>query len=255
MLSNLTVNNHNITDRAVWRYQVFIISLSASPVSPRQWRCFLPLLGAFKAVKYLHHWPSCQFGSTTPALCLKVNGALMSTTFMSRWLFGTFRNQQLLPSTVNSNWLCRQVFFFEIGAVSFSVSYFREVLLGMPRWHCCSVYSCMWLHLGPFRYSSFGLPTGAMVQSYLRLHLLITAVNTAIFRHKNFEQWTLLSFSWLYCLLACSVVGFCHSAMGHPLLIILFSNSASQASVIALLTTPSLVKLLLLRFSARVVPL
>ena len=112
MLSNLTVNNHNITDRAVWRYQVFIISLSASPVSPRQWRCFLPLLGAFKAVKYLHHWPSCQFGSTTPALCLKVNGALMSTTFMSRWLFGTFRNQQLLPSTVNSNWLCRPVLSF-----------------------------------------------------------------------------------------------------------------------------------------------
>ena len=112
MLSNLTVNNHNITDRAVWRYQVFIIFLSASPVSPLQWRCFLLLLGAFKAVKYSHHWPSCQFGSTTLALCLKVNGALMSTTFMSRWLFGTFRNQQLLPSTVNLNWLCRPVLSF-----------------------------------------------------------------------------------------------------------------------------------------------
>ena len=31
---------------------------------------------------------------------------------MSRWLFGTFRNQQLLPSTVNSNWLCRPVLSF-----------------------------------------------------------------------------------------------------------------------------------------------
>ena len=36
----------------------------------------------------------------------------MSTTFMSPWLSGTFRNQQLLPSTVNSNWLCHPVLSF-----------------------------------------------------------------------------------------------------------------------------------------------
>ena len=146
-------------------------------------------------------------------------------------------------------------FLFEIGAFSLSISHCQESITG----HATMAFLFgLLVHVIACRFFSvfsFGWRTGAIVPSYLRLHLLITTVNTPIFRHKNFEQWTLLLFSWRYCLLACFVVGFCHSAMGHPLLIILFSNSASQASVIALLTTPSLVKLLFLRFSARVVPL
>ena len=198
----------------------------------------------------------------------RFNLALPHRRFVWKWMTHWCQQHSCrgdCPEHFEINSCCRRLstqidyatrfFLFEIGAVCLSISYFREVLLGMPPWPCCSVHSCMWLHAGSFQSFSFGLSTGAMVSSYLRLHLLITAVNTAIFRHQNYEQWTLLLFSLRYCLLACFVVEFCHSAMGHPLLIILFSNSASQASVIAWLTTPSLLKQLLLHVSLSIVPL